>query len=97
MSFHAGNTDRICIAHAPTACPARAGTATNHDNLVVALVNDDADALLDITLPSDAFSRSNEVTCIRKAAIETGFANTPINQHFGPQRPTPFPPLPGAT
>ena len=72
-----GNTDRIYIAHTSTAYPARAGTTTNHDNRVVALINDDADALLNITLPADAFSRSNEVTCIRKAAIETGFANTP--------------------
>ena len=61
----AGNTDRICIAHAPTAYPARAGTTTNHDNLAVALINNDADALLNITLPADAFSRSSEVRCIR--------------------------------
>ena len=80
----AANTDRIYIAHAPTVYPARAGAATNHDNLAVALINDDADALLNITLPADAFSRSGEVRCVRKAAIEAGFANTPIDQHFGP-------------
>ena len=70
----AGNTDRIYIAHAPTVYPARAGAATNHDNLVVALINDDADALLNITLPADAFSRSGEVRCVRKAALcKTGY------------------------
>ena len=49
----AGNTDCIHIAHAPTVCPARAGTTTNYDNLVVTLINDDADALLNITLSPD--------------------------------------------
>ena len=28
------------------------------------------------------------MTCVRKAAIETGFANTPVNQNFGPHAST---------
>ena len=74
-----GNDDRICIAHTPTVCPARAGTASNHDNLVVTLINDDANSLLDITLPAEAFARTGQVVCIRKDAMEAGFARLSID------------------
>ena len=83
-----GNDDRIYIAHTPTVHPARAGTVSAHDNLVVTLINDDANSLIDITLPSDAFERTAEVVCVRRDATAAGFAATPVAQHFGPHAGT---------
>ena len=51
--------------------PARASSASAHDNLVITLIGDNSSALLNVTLPADSFVRTNEITCVRKDAIES--------------------------
>ena len=46
--------DRICVTHAPTLHPARAGAVSQHDNIVFTLIGDDSGATLNITLPAEA-------------------------------------------
>ena len=51
--------------------PARASSASAHDNLVITLIGDNSSALLNVTLPADSFVRTNEITCVRRDAIES--------------------------